>query len=67
MQDPGCGPSCGVIKIYKGHLNCEITPLSVEHAINEEAPATFLEHTDHSKPYSQGEVLQKKKKKNEDT
>lgn len=65
MQDPGCGPSCGVIKIHKGHLNCEIKPLSVEHAINKEAPATFLEHADHSKPYSQGEVLQKKKK-NED-
>lgn len=64
MQDPGCDLSCGVIKIHKGHLNCEIILLSIEHVINKEAPATFLEHADHSKPYFQGEVLQKK---NEDT
>lgn len=61
LQDPGCGPSCGAIKIHKGHLNCGTTPLSIEHAINKEAPTMFLEHADHSKPYSQGEVLQKKK------
>lgn len=58
---PGCGPSCGVIKMHKGLLDCEIIPLSVEQAIRKEEPAISLEQTDHSKPYSQERSFKKKK------